>query len=143
ELSRRRFVQLMGASIALAAGSGCTRNPPEHIVPYVQQPEEIVPGKSLYFATALTIGGYARGVLVQTHEGRPTKIEGNPQHPASLGASDAFMQAELLALYDPERSQAVFREGQISTWDLLLGGLIDAASTWKTNGGTGLCLLTR
>src|SRR5437588_5162273 len=142
ELSRRKFIKLMGASIALA-GTSCTRQPPEKIVPYVRQPEEVVPGKPLYYATALTLGGYARGVLVETHEGRPTKIEGNPEHPASLGTSDAFIQAELLTLYDPERSQAVIREGQVSTWDLLLGDLTSAASTWKANGGAGLRLLTR
>src|SRR3978361_528799 len=82
ELSRRRFVKLMGASIALASTTACTRNPLEHIVPYQKQPEEIIPGKPLFYATALTLGGYARGVLVETHEGRPTKIEGNPEHPA-------------------------------------------------------------
>jgi Fe-S-cluster-containing dehydrogenase component len=142
ELSRRHFLKLMGASIALAS-SGCTRNPPEHIVPYLKQPEEVIPGKPLYYATALTLGGFARGVLVETHEGRPTKIEGNPDHPASLGASDIFMQAELLTLFDPERSQAVLREKQTSTWDALVGELTAAAQTWKNNGGAGLRILTR
>ena len=112
-------------------------------MPYLRQPEEIIPGKPLFYATALTLAGYARGVLVETHEGRPTKIEGNPQHPASLGASDVFMQAELLALYDPERSQAVLHDGQISTWDRFLGELTTAAEAWKRNGGAGLHLLTR
>jgi molybdopterin-containing oxidoreductase family iron-sulfur binding subunit len=143
ELTRRRFLTLMGASFALAGITGCTRQPRERIVPYIRQPEELIPGKPLYFASALTLGGYARGVLVETHEGRPTKIEGNPEHPASLGASDAFMQAELLALYDPERSQAVMQNGQISTWDALLGQLTTLAQKWKTNGGAGLRLLTR
>ncbi|MDQ6911287.1 MAG: 4Fe-4S dicluster domain-containing protein [Verrucomicrobiota bacterium] len=143
ELSRRRFLKLMGASIALASTTACTRNPLEHIVPYQKQPEEIIPGKPLFYATALTLSGYARGVLVESHEGRPTKIEGNPQHPASLGATDVFMQAELLALYDPERSQAVMHEGQISTWDILLGELTTAAQKWKANAGVGLRLLTR
>ncbi len=143
ELSRRRFLQITGASIALAGTGACTRNPPEHIVPYVKQPEEIIPGKPLFFASALTLGGYARGVLVETHEGRPTKIEGNPDHPASLGASDLFMQAELLTLYDPERSHAVTNNGQISTWEAIVGELTSAAQEWKTNGGAGLRLLTR
>ena len=129
--------------MALAGSEGCTRNPPEHIVPYVNQPEEIVPGKPLFFATALTLGGFARGVLVETHEGRPTKIEGNPQHPASLGSSDVFMQAELLTLYDPERSHAVFHDQQISTWDTLLGELATASQTWARNSGASLRLLTR
>ncbi len=143
EVSRRHFLKLMGASLALASTGACTRNPPEHIVPYVKQPEEIVPGKPLFFASALALGGYARGILVETHEGRPTKIEGNPQHPASLGATDVFMQAELLTLYDPERSQAVMNRGQPSTWDAVVGELAVAAQLWKTNGGAGLRLLTR
>jgi len=143
DLSRRRFLKLMGASIALASATGCTRNPPEHIVPYVRQPEDLIPGKPLYFATALTLGGFARGVLVETHEGRPTKIEGNPEHPASLGASDVFMQAELLSLFDPERSQSVLNHGQISTWDALSGELIHAADQWRNSGGAGLRILSR
>ncbi|MEO7599689.1 MAG: TAT-variant-translocated molybdopterin oxidoreductase, partial [Opitutus sp.] len=93
EVSRRHFLKLMGASFALAGLNGCTRQPLEKIVPYVKQPEVLIPGRPLYFATALLLGGYARGVLVESHEGRPTKIEGNPLHPASLGASDLFMQA--------------------------------------------------
>ncbi len=143
ELSRRRFLKLMGASIALASTTACTRNPLEHIVPYQKQPEEIIPGKPLYYASALTLGGYARGVLVETHEGRPTKIEGNPLHPASLGASDVFMQAELLELYNPERSQAVMHDGQISTWEIFLGAVAQEATKWKQNNGAGLRLLTR
>ncbi len=143
DLSRRKFLKLMGASVALASATACTRNPLEHIVPYQKQPEEIIPGKPLFYATALTLGGYARGVLVETHEGRPTKIEGNPSHPASVGATDVFMQAELLALYDPERSQAVMHDGQISSWEILLGEITLAAQKWKTNGGAGLRILTR
>ncbi|HJT81838.1 MAG TPA: 4Fe-4S dicluster domain-containing protein, partial [Chthoniobacterales bacterium] len=142
ELSRRKFLTIMGASIALA-GAGCTRNPPEHIVPYRKQPEEIIPGKPLYFATALTLGGYARGVVVETHEGRPTKIEGNSQHPASLGATDVYMQADLLTLYDPERSRSVTHRGRISTWQEFLGELTAAAQGWAQDGGAGLRLLTR
>jgi molybdopterin-containing oxidoreductase family iron-sulfur binding subunit len=133
----------MGASIALAGTTSCTRQPAEKIVPYLRQPEELVPGKPLYYATALTLGGYARGVLVETHEGRPTKIEGNPQHPASLGASDVFMQAELLTLYDPERSHAVTKKGQISTWGAVAAELTTAAQKWKASRGAGLRLLTR
>jgi molybdopterin-containing oxidoreductase family iron-sulfur binding subunit len=143
EWSRRQFLKLMGASLALAGATSCTRQPLERIVPYVRQPEELIPGKPLFFASALTLGGYARGVLVETHEGRPTKIEGNPLHPASLGATDVFMQAELLTLYDPERSQAVIHNGQISTLDALLAELTGAAQRWPASGGAGLRLLTR
>ena len=113
----------MGASLALAGVSACTRQPAETIVPYVRAPEEIVPGRPLFFATAVTLGGYATGVLVESHEGRPTKIEGNPEHPASLGATDIFAQASILGLYDPDRSQALTHAGDIRTWSAFLGAL--------------------
>jgi MoCo/4Fe-4S cofactor protein with predicted Tat translocation signal len=142
-LSRRRFLKLMSASIALAGVGACTRQPLRSIVPYVRQPEELVPGRPLFFATALTLAGYARGVLVETHEGRPTKIEGNPEHPASRGASDIFMQAEILVLYDPDRSQAVIEDGQVSSWDSFLGYLSGRAQNWKSNRGGGLRVLAR
>src|SRR5579864_8900339 len=112
--SRRRFLRLMGASIALAGASACTKQPKELIVPYVKQPEELVPGKPLFYATAMSVAGVATGLLVESHLGRPTKIEGNPQHPASMGATDAAMQASVLTLYDPDRSQTVTRNGSIS-----------------------------
>ena len=113
--SRRGFLRLMGASLALAGVSGCGLNKPEKIVPYVRAPEAIVPGRPLFFATALSLGGYATGVLVESQMGRPIKVEGNEKHPASLGATDAFAQASVLSLYDPDRSQVVLREGRIST----------------------------
>src|SRR5437773_8447208 len=114
--SRRNFLKLMGASLALAgiAGTGCYKKPEEKIVPYVRQPEELIPGQPLFFASAIFFGGYARGVLVESHEGRPTKIEGNPDHPASVGATDAVTQASLLNLYDPDRSPTVTRNGEVS-----------------------------
>src|SRR4051794_41237795 len=85
-VSRREFLTVLGASVALAGAAGCSDRPAEEkIVPYVRQPEQVVPGKPLVFATAMPLGGYGRGVLVESHEGRPTKIEGNPDHPASLG----------------------------------------------------------
>ena len=95
---RRNFLKLMGASLALAGMTACTRQPTEHIMPYVRQPEDLIPGRPLFFATATTVNGVANGVLVESHEGRPTKIEGNPHHPASLGACDAFSQAAVLQL---------------------------------------------
>ena len=122
--SRRTFLKLMGASLAMAGLSGCVpKRRTELILPYVQSPETIIPGKPLFFATAMTLGGYATGILVESHEGRPTKIEGNPDHPASLGATDAITQARLLDLYDPDRSQTVLNNGQISTWGSFLGQL--------------------
>ena len=142
-VGRRRFLKLMSASIALAGVGACTRQPLRAIVPYVRQPEELVPGRPLFFATALTLAGYARGVLVETHEGRPTKIEGNPEHPASRGGSDIFMQAEILVLYDPDRSPAVIEDGQVSNWDSFLGYLAGRTHEWRNNRGGGLRVLTR
>jgi molybdopterin-containing oxidoreductase family iron-sulfur binding subunit len=115
-VSRRQFLHLMGASLALAGVTGCTRQPREAIVPYVKQPEELVLGKPLFFATAATLRGYAQGIIVESHEGRPTKVEGNPDHPASLGATDVFGQAWVLDLYDPDRLQALKRADRIRPW---------------------------
>src|SRR3982074_3480590 len=103
EPGRRKFLKLMGASLALAGLSACRRQPNEQIMPYVRAPEEIIPGKPLFFATAMPLSGVATGLLVESHMGRPTKMEGNPEHPASLGATDAFCQASVLSLYDPDR----------------------------------------
>ncbi len=88
-VDRRHFLKLMGASLGLAGLSACTQQPEEKIVPYVKQPEQIVPGEPLFFATAMPLGGFGIGVLVESHVGRPTKVEGNPDHPASLGATDS------------------------------------------------------
>ena len=120
-LGRRGFFQIMGGGIAIAATSACTRQPPEAIVPYVKGPEDLVMGKPLFFASASLLGGVATGVLVESHEGRPTKIEGNPEHPQSHGASDVWSQASILDLYDPDRSQTVTVRGQTTTWDAALG----------------------
>lgn len=141
-ISRRAFLKLMGASMALAGLTGCTQSPPEKILPYVEAPEQLVPGKPLFFATAMTLGGYARGVLAESHMGRPTKIEGNTLHPASLGATDVFMQASILALYDPGRSQTVLNRGQISTWDAFLGALTTRMEAKRLGQGAGLRILT-
>jgi MoCo/4Fe-4S cofactor protein with predicted Tat translocation signal len=119
---RRDFVKLMGASVALAGLTACNR-PAEKIVPYVTQPENLIPGQPLFFASAMPLGGIGTGVLVESHMGRPTKIEGNPDHPSSLGATDAFMQASILGLYDPDRSQVVRHLGEISTWSEFIGAL--------------------
>ena len=115
-VGRRQFLKLMGASLALSGLGACTRQPTEKIVPYVRAPEELVPDQPLFFATAMTLGGIAKGVLVESHMGRPTKVEGNPEHPASLGATDAFMQASVLGLYDPDRSQVIRNVGEIRPW---------------------------
>src|SRR5437588_9333382 len=109
-VDRRDFVKLMSASVALAGLAACNR-PAEKIVPYIRQPENLIPGKPLFFATAMPLGGVATGVLAESHMGRPTKIEGNPDHPSSLGASSRFLQASILNLYDPDRAQVVYELG--------------------------------
>ena len=140
--SRRRFLTLMGASIALAGVSACTVQPKEMIVPYVRQPEDYVPGKPLFYATSASWGGIATGLLVESHLGRPTKIEGNPQHPASLGATDATMQASVLTLYDPDRSQTVTQNGNISEWGVFVTALTAARDSAGARRGAGFRLLT-
>ena len=140
-VDRRSFVKLMGASVALAGLTGC-RPPAESIVPYVNQPENLIPGKPIFFATAMPLSGYARGVLVESHMYRPTKIEGNPEHPATIGASDAFMQASILNLYDPDRSQVVRKVGEISTWSEFVAALQPILTAAKSNGA-GLRILTQ
>ena len=116
---RRQFLKLMGASLALAGVSACTRQPAEKIVPYVRQPEEIIPGRPLFFATAMPQGGVGMPLLAENHMGRPTKLEGNPEHPASLGATDVLAQASVLTLYDPDRSRTVINRGEVKTWGAL------------------------
>ena len=115
--SRRRFLQLMGASLALAGLNACSIQPEERILPYTTQPEEIIPGKPLYYATAHPHGAFGRALLVESHMGRPTKIEGNPDHPSSGGATDLFDQAAVLDLYDPDRAQVPQYLGNLRSWD--------------------------
>ena len=139
--SRRNFIKLMGASLALAGLTACTRQPTELIAPYVRQPEELVPGRPLFFATAMPLGAGSTGLLVESHEGRPTKAEGNPDHP-SLGACDVYAQASVLGLYDPDRSQALTLEGEIRSWGAFLGAVQQAIAQQKAKRGAGLRILT-
>lgn len=141
-VSRRNFLKFMGASMALAGITSCTRQPLEKIHPYVDAPEDVVPGKPLYFATAFVQGGLATGVLVESHEGHPTKVEGNPQHSASLGATDIFAQASILDLYDPERSKVVKHRARISTWDKFISDLKTQLESQQIKDGAGIRLLT-
>ena len=141
-VGRRGFLKLMSASLALAGVSACTVQPDELIVPYVRQPEEIVPGKPLFFATAASLGGVATGLLVESHEGRPTKIEGNPDHPASLGGTDLFAQASILSLYDPDRSNTITELGQVRPWSGFIAATRGALSAQTASGGAGLRILT-
>jgi MoCo/4Fe-4S cofactor protein with predicted Tat translocation signal len=141
-LSRRDFLRVMSASLALAGLGACAEKPTEHILPYVQAPEDLVAGKSVEYATAFTLGGNGIGVLVKSFEGRPIKIEGNPQHPANLGGTNPFAQASILNLYDPERSQVVRRSNGISTWEEFMTSVRSRLDLQRTKAGAGLRLLT-
>ncbi|MGE3176475.1 MAG: TAT-variant-translocated molybdopterin oxidoreductase, partial [Vicinamibacterales bacterium] len=141
-VERRTFLKLMGASLGLAGVTACTKQPREPIVPYVRQPEEIIPGKPLFFATAMALGGVATGLLVESHEGRPTKVEGNPEHPDSLGATDVFAQASVLDLYDPDRARAVTNLGEIRPWPTFLATMRAALVGQDPIQGAGLRILT-
>lgn len=141
-LSRRDFLKLLAAPLALAGLAACVPQPAELIMPYVEPPAGLTPGVAQYFATAMELDGYARGLLVESHQGRPVKVEGNPQHPASLGATDAFAQASILDLYDPARAQVITNRGRIRPWESFLAELTDALRAQSARQGQGLCLLT-
>jgi molybdopterin-containing oxidoreductase family iron-sulfur binding subunit len=143
DFSRRGFLKTMGASLALAGLTGCTRMPITEIVPYVRQPENVVPGRPMFYATAFTLGGYASPILVESHLFRPTKIEGNPQHPASLGGTDVYAQASLLDLYDPDRAQNVTYMGDIRSWNAFLEAVRGPMNVQKSLAGGGVRILTQ
>src|SRR5208337_2236386 len=133
-LGRRDVLKLMAASTALAGLSACTKLPTEKIVPYVKPPEEIIPGRPLFYATSMPQPGGAAGLLVESHMGRPTKIEGNPEHPGSLGSTDVFAQASILNLYDPDRSQTVIFEGRLSSWGDFVAAMGNARARLSPQG---------
>ena len=139
---RRQFLKLMSASLALAGVGACTKQPAEKIIPYVRQPEDLVPGRPLFFATAIPFAGIAQPVLVESHEGHPTKVEGNPEHPASLGATDIFAQAAVLGLYDPDRAQSVTSRGDVRGWGDFLTAIRGVVDAQKARQGAGLRFLT-
>src|SRR6266576_2192460 len=141
-VDRRDFLKLMAASLALAGLSGCERLPEQHIVPYVKQPDGLVLGKPQFYATAMPFLADAIGLLVESHEGRPTKIEGNPDHPGSLGATNVYAQASILNLYDPDRAQTATRAGEIRTWSQFVEAAQGVAATLKATRGEGLRILS-
>ena len=142
-VSRRSMLKLMGASAALAGLTACTKMPMQKIVPYAQQqPEDFVPGKPLFYATAMPLAGYATGLLVESHMGRPTKVEGNPSHPASLGAANVVAQASVLGLYDPDRAQVVVYHGRIGDWSTFLTSMDQRRADLLELKGAGLRILT-
>ncbi len=141
-VDRRDFLKLMAASLALAGLSGCGRTPEQHIVPYVKQPDGLILGKPQFYATVMPFGADAIGLLVESHEGRPTKIEGNPDHPSSLGATNAFAQASVLNLYDPDRAQTPTKFGEIHTWAEFQASAQAIASAVRLADGAGFRILT-
>ena len=141
-VGRRNFLKLMAASLALGGLAACSPTRSEKILPYVRAPEEVTPGKPLFFATATQLRGIATGELAESHLGRPTKIEGNPEHPGSLGATDTFMQASVLNLWDPDRSQLVNNAGLISTWSAFVSTLTVELQKQGLKKGAGLRILT-
>ncbi|HWD90925.1 MAG TPA: TAT-variant-translocated molybdopterin oxidoreductase [Verrucomicrobiae bacterium] len=141
-VSRRSFLKMAAASLALAGLTACTKQPVRKILPYVKQPEELVPGEPLFYATSMLLGGYATGVLATSREGHPIKVDGNPEHPASLGASSIWMQASILDLYDPDRSQAFVHNGEISSWADFISELNQLVREEEPRRGAGLRFLT-
>ena len=139
-IHRRDLLKMAAVGAATAGLSACTILPTEHIVPYVRQPEEIIPGKPLFYATSMTLQGVATGALVESHMGRPTKMEGNPEHPGSLGGSDVFLQASVLGVYDPGRSQSVLYNGRLSSWDAFVAEMGNQRAALAPKG-TGLYIL--
>ncbi len=140
-MNRRKFLTLMGASMAMAGLVSC-RRPVEKIVPYVKAPEEIIPGIPKYYATTMPFGTGAYGLVVETHEGRPTKIEGNPRHPANLGTTNVFMQAAILGLYDPDRSQKVLEKGTEREWQNFVDFWQKLYPEITASKGKGLAILS-
>jgi molybdopterin-containing oxidoreductase family iron-sulfur binding subunit len=143
DFSRRGFLKTMGASLALAGLTGCTRMPITEIVPYVRQPENVIPGRPMFYATAFTLGGYASPILVESHLFRPTKVEGNPEHPASLGGTDVYAQASLLDLYDPDRAQNITYMGDVRSWNAFMEALRGPMNVQKSLAGGGVRILTQ
>src|ERR1700674_1285300 len=143
DFSRRGFLKTMGASLALAGVTGCTRMPITEIVPYVKQPENVVPGRPKFYATAFTLGGYASRILVESHMFRPTKVEGNPEHPASLGGTDVYAQASILDLYDPDRAQNITYMGDTRSWNGFMESVRGPMNVQKSLAGGGVRILTQ
>ncbi|MCP4502935.1 MAG: TAT-variant-translocated molybdopterin oxidoreductase [Deltaproteobacteria bacterium] len=141
-IQRRDMLKLMGASMALAGmGTGCIRRPEDKILPYSKMPEHLIPGVPNYFATTLHTANGATGVLVESHDGRPTKIEGNPDHSMSKGGVDAATQAEILNIYDTDRSATPLETGHPSTWEAFAKVWEGKLKEWRRSGGKGLAII--
>lgn len=140
EADRRAFMKFMAASMALAGLSGC--GPDEEAVPYVEAPETVIPARPTFYATAVGFAGFAQPVIGRTSMGRPTKLEANRRHPGGIAGTDAFTQAAVLALYDPDRSRAPLHLGRETSWTAVADTLAERARMLDAKGGQGLRILT-
>ena len=138
-IERRSLLKMMAATTAAAGLGACS--PPDAIVPYVEQPETLVPGIPVTYATTLASGGFGVGALVEAHEGRPVKVEGNPDHPSSLGATDAVMQAAVWELFDPDRSRAPVKRGEMAAFGDFLADAARLRAQMATDRGASTALL--
>ncbi len=141
DAGRRSLLKVMGAALAMSGLAACEGEPDPRAIPYVDAPENLIPGKPRFYATAVTLGGYAQPVMGETYDGRPTKLEGLPAHPMSGGATDAFTQAQVLGLYDPDRSQTVRRDGRPASWALFEAAMAGNARRLDQGRGEGLRIL--
>ena len=144
-VGRRRILQIMAASFAMGGLSACGRSSnsgTSKIIPYVKQPTGLTPAAPIYYASAHVLDGIANGVLVTTMDGRPIKLEGNPQHPWNRGATDAFTQAHVLGLYDPDRAQSVIHVGNTSSWEGFHAAMYGRFNALRASKGRGVRLLT-
>ncbi|HTW49468.1 MAG TPA: TAT-variant-translocated molybdopterin oxidoreductase [Acidobacteriaceae bacterium] len=141
-VSRRSFLKVMGASMALAGLAGCTKQPDEAIYPYVKAPEDLILGRPVYFASAFPFTTGAVPVLIKSEAYRPIKVDGNPEHPYNQGGSDPITQATLLDMYDPDRSQHVVYRGDPRMWGAFLAAYRSMLADKKPTGGQGLYFLS-
>ena len=139
--SRRDLLKLLGAAVGMGALSGCTRTPPAEVRPYARQQPDVKPGLPLHYATTMTLGGAGCGLLVTSREGRPVKIEGNPEHPASLGAAGIYEQAAIYHLLDPQRARTFTHRGRPSSWSALVAATSQPGASFRKDGGAGLHFL--
>ncbi len=139
--TRRDFIKLLGASLGVAGMAGCTKAPPSEVRPYTRQPRDVKPGVALHYATTMALGGVGTGLLVTSREGRPVKIEGSPEHPASLGAAGIYEQAAIYHLYDPQRARSFKRRGRPASWSELIAEVASPSASFRRDGGAGLRFL--
>ena len=140
-VDRRDFIKLMGAGMGVAGLTACTRQPDEKIVPYVDAPEEIIPGRPLFYASGMMLDGVSIPALVESHMGRPTKLEPNTDHPGGGVGSNVFAQGATRDLYDTDRSRTVIQSGQPGSWkawDAFIGAKLKG---FADKGGKGLAIL--